>query len=183
MNKWQNGQLLLAWEFKTYSTITAGKVGKLKSCIMIIKSGNCVHVRSDVTSAVSWLRNTVGTKWISCKDSLNTTYLTIISEFSASTISSLSYIQDFSHAYPNAKSLVAASIPAPTYKPNKGQYVHADWALYPASDINATFLTHYAPFFFFFKVEASCWNLDSIHLQCERSCQVQAMIHTRKKDT
>lgn len=95
MYKWQNELILLSWEVKRYSTATAGKAGKLKQFITIIKSTNCIHVSSNVASAMSWFWKIVGTEWITCQDFLNTTYLTIISEFPASTISSLSNIQDF----------------------------------------------------------------------------------------
>lgn len=188
MYKWQNEQILLSWKVKRYSTATGGKAGKLKQCITIIKSTNCIHMSSGVASATSWFWKIVETEWITCQDFLSTTYLTIISEFPASTISNLSNIQDF---------LMLIPMPSHWLQPvsqlshinQRPICTNTEWALYPAFDINATFLT-YSDFFsfsflfiFFFNLEASCWNLDSINLKCERSCQVQAMTHTRKKDT
>lgn len=92
--KWQNQQILLSWEVKRFPD-TAGKAGKLTQGITIIKSTNCIHVSSDVASVMSWFWQIVQTEWITCQDFLNTTCLTTISEFPASTIGSLGYIQDF----------------------------------------------------------------------------------------
>lgn len=144
---------------------------------MIIKSANCIHASSDVTSAVT------------LQDSRNKMNL-LSRVFKHIWPESVNFQKQQSAASVTFKTfLILIPMPSPWWQPV---------FLFPhTNQTKANMCTQSEPFTlpltstllflhimpFFLKVEASCWNLDSIHLQCERSCQVQAMTHTRKKDT
>lgn len=94
---------------------------------------------------ISWFWKTAGTEWTPRRDFLTRTYLGIIGEFSAPTISSLSNARDF---------LMLISMPSPWSQPlsslshinQRAVCIHTKWALHPAFDMNATFIT-YSDFF------------------------------------
>lgn len=162
----------------------AGKAGKLNQCITIIKSTNCIHVSDEVASPSSWFWKLAGMPWITCQDFLNTSYLTIISEFPASTVSSLSNIQAFLVLIPTPSGWLRPGSPLSLTNQTKASvYIYSEPSTLPLTSALLLLQIMTSLSLFFFKLEASCWNLASIHLKCERSRQVQATTHTRKKDS
>jgi len=128
----------------------------------------------------SWFWKVVGTEWSPRQAVLNRADLRTISQFAAPTTSSSVTLRTFSCLL-NAKPLIAARIPTPTHKSKASMYIYK---MSPSPCIwHQCYFSYIFSLFFSYKRGASCWNLDSIHLKCERSCQVQAMIHNRKKDT